>query len=107
MPESGAALASGMVFGWGPHWIRSPSPVPRGICSPQCPAAEVSPSGAILMALCISPWPVKVLRDTASASSMALGETQEDIRMSPEGETSAARHLGEQIPLGTGDAGHI
>ena len=38
---------------------------------------------------------------------MGQGETQEAIRMVPEGETSAAGHLGEQIPLETGDGGHI
>ena len=27
--------------------------------------------------------------------------------MAPEGETSAAGHMGEQIPMETGDGGHI
>ena len=35
------------------------------------------------------------------------GETQRAIRMAPEGKTSAAGHLGEQVPLETGDGGHI
>ena len=35
------------------------------------------------------------------------GETQEAIRVAPEGETSAAGHMGEQIPMETGDGGHI
>ena len=32
---------------------------------------------------------------------------QEAIRAAPEGETSAAGHMGEQIPVETGDGGHI
>ena len=35
------------------------------------------------------------------------GETQEAVRVAPEGETSAAGHMGEQIPMETGDGGHI
>ena len=35
------------------------------------------------------------------------GETQEAVRAAPEGEISAARHMGEQIPMETGDGGHI
>ena len=39
-----------------------------------CLAAKVSPSGATLMASCVSAWPGEVLRDNTSVSSMALGE---------------------------------
>ena len=39
-----------------------------------CPTVEVSPSGATLMASCVSPWPGEVLRDSTSVLSMALGE---------------------------------
>ena len=35
------------------------------------------------------------------------GEVQEAVRVAPEGNTSAAGHMGEQIPLETGDGGHI
>ena len=35
------------------------------------------------------------------------GEVQEAIKVVPEGDTSAAGHMGEQIPLETGDGGHI
>ena len=35
------------------------------------------------------------------------GEMQEVIRTAPEGETSAAGHIGEQIPMETGDGGHV
>ena len=35
------------------------------------------------------------------------GETQETVRAVPEDETSAAGHMGEQIPMETGDGGHI
>ena len=35
------------------------------------------------------------------------GEVQEAVRVAPEGDTSAAGHMGEQIPLETGDGGHI
>ena len=31
------------------------------------------------------------------------GEVQEVVRVAPEGETSAAGHMGEQIPMETGD----
>ena len=31
------------------------------------------------------------------------GETQEAVRAAPEGETSAAGHMGEQIPMETSD----
>ena len=74
LPDSGAVWASEIVFGWGLNWIWPPSPFSRGICSPVCPAAEVSPYGATLMASCTSPWPGKVLQDNTSVSSVALGE---------------------------------
>ena len=35
------------------------------------------------------------------------GEVQEAVRVAPEGDTSVAGHMGEQIPLETGDVGHI
>ena len=35
------------------------------------------------------------------------GEIQEAIKVVPEGDTSAAGHMGEQIPLETSDGGHI
>ena len=35
------------------------------------------------------------------------GEVQEAVRVAPEGDTSAVGHMGEQIPLETGDGGHI
>ena len=35
------------------------------------------------------------------------GETQEAVRAAPECETSTAGHMGEQIPMETGDGGHI
>ena len=35
------------------------------------------------------------------------GEVQGAVRVEPEGETSAAGHMGEQIPMGTGDGGHV
>ena len=35
------------------------------------------------------------------------GETQEAIRAAPEGKTSVARHMGEQIPMETGNGGHV
>ena len=35
------------------------------------------------------------------------GETQEAVRIAPEGDASAAGHMGEQIPMETGDGGHI
>ena len=35
------------------------------------------------------------------------GETQEAIRVVPEGETSAAGHMGEKIPMDTDDGGLI
>ena len=35
------------------------------------------------------------------------GETQEAVRVAPEGETSAAGHMEEQIPMETGDGVHI
>ena len=41
---------------------------------PICPAAEGSPSSASLTASCVSAWPGQVLRDSTSASSVALGE---------------------------------
>ena len=35
------------------------------------------------------------------------GEVQEAVRVAPEGETSAAGHMGEKIPMETGDGGHV
>ena len=35
------------------------------------------------------------------------GEVQEAVRVAPEGETSVAGHMGEQIPMETGDGGHV
>ena len=35
------------------------------------------------------------------------GEVQEAVRVAPEGDTSAAGHMGEQIPMETGDVGHV
>ena len=35
------------------------------------------------------------------------GETQEAVRAAPGGESSAAGHMGEQIPMDTDDGGHI
>ncbi|XP_045089476.1 uncharacterized protein [Aegilops tauschii subsp. strangulata] len=35
------------------------------------------------------------------------GESQEAVRVAPEGETSTAGHMGEQIPMETGDGGHV
>lgn len=35
------------------------------------------------------------------------GEVQEAVKVAPEGETSAAGHMGEQIPMETDDGGHI
>ena len=32
---------------------------------------------------------------------------QEAVRAAPEGETSAAGHMGEQIPMGTGNGGQV
>ena len=40
-------------------------------------------------------------------TSPGQGETQEAIRTALEGETSAAGHMGEQIPVETGDGDHI
>ena len=37
----------------------------------------------------------------------AQGEAQEAIMVAPEDDTSAAGHMGEQIPMETGDRGHI
>ena len=45
-----------------------------GICSPMCLEAEILPPGATMMASCVSTRPGKVLRDSTSASSVALGE---------------------------------
>ena len=36
-----------------------------------------------------------------------MGEVQEAIRVAPEGETSAAGHMGEQTPMDTDDGGRI
>ena len=51
----------------------------------------------------------KVMDDTEVLSRRIpdQGETQEAVRAAPEGKTSAAGHMGEQIPLETGDGGHI
>ena len=52
----------------------------------------------------------KATDDAAAVSRRTFtgqGETQRAIRMAPEGKTSAAGHLGEQVPLETGDGGHI
>ena len=38
---------------------------------------------------------------------MGQGEMQRAIRMAPEGETSAAGHLGEQGPLEASNGGHV
>ena len=35
------------------------------------------------------------------------GEVQESVRVAPEGETSVAEHLGEQVPMETGDGGRV
>ena len=35
------------------------------------------------------------------------GEVQEAVRVVPEGDPSAAGHMGEKIPMETGDGGHI
>ena len=35
------------------------------------------------------------------------GEVQEAVRVAPEGDPSAAGHLGEKNPTETGDGGHI
>ena len=35
------------------------------------------------------------------------GEMHEAVRAAPEGETSSAGHMGEQIPMETGDGGHV
>jgi hypothetical protein len=35
------------------------------------------------------------------------GETQEAVSAAPEGETSAAGHIGEQIPMETGNGGQV
>ena len=35
------------------------------------------------------------------------GEVREAVKVVPEGETSIAEHLGEQVPMETGDGGHI
>ena len=35
------------------------------------------------------------------------GEVQEAVRVAPEDETSAAGHIAEQIPMETGDGGHV
>ena len=45
--------------------------------------------------------------EVLSRRTPGQGESQEAIRALPEGETSAARHMGEQIPMETGDGGHI
>ena len=35
------------------------------------------------------------------------GESQEAVRVAPEDDSSAARHMGEEAPMGTGDGGHV
>ena len=45
--------------------------------------------------------------EVLSRRTPGQGETQEAIRTVPEGETSAAGHMGEQIPMETGDGGHV
>ena len=48
--------------------------------------------------------------DGAEALSQRIrgqGETQEAVRAAPEGETSAAEHMGEQTAMDTDDGGHI
>ena len=35
------------------------------------------------------------------------GEVREAVRAAPEGETSSGGHMGERIPMETGDGGHI
>ena len=45
--------------------------------------------------------------EVLSQRTPGQGETQEAVRTVPEGETSAAGHMGEQIPMETGDGGHI
>ena len=37
----------------------------------------------------------------------AQGEAQEAVTVAPEDDTSAAGHMGEQIPMETGDGGHL
>ena len=52
----------------------------------------------------------KTMEDTEVLSrrtSPGQGETQEAIKVAPKGEPSAAGHMGEQVPLETGDGGHI
>ena len=51
----------------------------------------------------------KAMDDTEvlSLRTSGQGETQEAVREAPEGEISAAGHVGERIPMETGDGGHI
>ena len=52
----------------------------------------------------------KAMDDTKVLSrrtSTGQGETQEAVRAAPEGEISATGHMGERIPMETGDGGHI
>ena len=51
----------------------------------------------------------KAMEDTEvlSRRTPGQGETQEAVRAAPECETSTAGHMGEQIPMETGDGGHI
>ena len=35
------------------------------------------------------------------------GGAQDAVQEAPQGETSAARHMGERIPMETGEEGHI
>ena len=51
----------------------------------------------------------KAMDDTEVLSRRNPGqeETQEAVKAAPEGETLAARHMGEQIPMETSDGGYI
>ena len=61
----------------------------------------------------VSPPPASSPKATDDAevlsrrTSAGQGEMQEAVRVTPDGNTSAAGHMGEQIPLETGDGGHI
>ena len=52
----------------------------------------------------------KTIDDTEVLSRRTLparGEAQEAVPVVPEDDTSAAGHMGEQIPMETSDGGHI
>ena len=52
----------------------------------------------------------KAMDDAEAVSRRTLtgqGETQRAVRMAPEGETSAAGHLRDQVPLEAGDGGNV